>query len=122
MKAVIVEKPGDAGQLKIGEIPTPLPDKNEILVKVHAAALNRADIMQREGRYPPPKGASEILGLEMAGEVAQSLESNASLLIEAGTGTGKSFAYLIPAIYWAVANNTRVIISTNTKNLQELKE
>jgi tumor protein p53-inducible protein 3 len=69
MKAVIVEKPGDAGQLKIGEIPTPLPDKNEILVKVHAAALNRADIMQREGRYPPPKGASEILGLEMAGEV-----------------------------------------------------
>lgn len=69
MKAVVVKKPGKAEELKIGEVQTPVPKENEILVKVHAAALNRADIMQREGKYPPPKGESEILGLEIAGEV-----------------------------------------------------
>lgn len=69
MKAVIVNKPGSAEELKIDETATPVPKENEILVKVHAAALNRADILQREGKYPPPAGASEILGLEIAGRV-----------------------------------------------------
>ena len=69
MRAVIVKKPGGPEQLEIGQVPDPVPDENEILVKVHAAAMNRADIMQREGKYPPPKGASHILGLEIAGEV-----------------------------------------------------
>jgi tumor protein p53-inducible protein 3 len=69
MKAVIVNKPGGAEQLKLGERTTPIPKENEILVKVYAAALNRADILQREGKYPPPAGASEILGLEIAGQV-----------------------------------------------------
>ncbi len=69
MKAVIVKKPGGAQELKIGEVETPVPKENELLVKVFAAALNRADILQREGKYPPPAGASEILGLEIAGEV-----------------------------------------------------
>ncbi|MBN2541409.1 DEAD/DEAH box helicase [bacterium] len=55
----------------------------------------------------------------MVKEVADALQSDRSLLIEAGTGTGKSFAYIIPAIYWAISNKTKVIISTNTKNLQE---
>jgi putative PIG3 family NAD(P)H quinone oxidoreductase len=69
VKAVIVKKPGGPEQLEIREVPDPVPEENEILVKVHAAAINRADIMQREGKYPPPEGASEILGLEIAGEV-----------------------------------------------------
>lgn len=69
MKAVIVNKPGRAEELIIGEVPIPVPGENEILVKVHATAINRADIMQRKGKYPPPAGASEILGLEIAGEV-----------------------------------------------------
>jgi putative PIG3 family NAD(P)H quinone oxidoreductase len=69
MKAIIVNKPGGAGEMEIGEIPTPDPKENEILVKVFTTSLNRADILQREGKYPPPAGASEILGLEMAGEV-----------------------------------------------------
>lgn len=69
MKAVIVRKPGGVEELEIGEVTTPKPEGNEILVKVHAAALNRADIMQRQGKYPPPAGVSEILGLEIAGEV-----------------------------------------------------
>ena len=69
MKAVIVKKPGSAEELEIGEVETPVPKEDELLVKVFAAAINRADILQREGKYPPPAGASEILGLEIAGEV-----------------------------------------------------
>lgn len=71
MKAVLVEKPGGREQLMIGEYPKPTPADDELLVKVHATALNRADISQREGKYPPPPGASPILGLEMAGVVEE---------------------------------------------------
>ncbi len=69
MKAVIVHQPGGPEQLAIGEVPTPVPAPGELLVRVRAAALNRADIIQRQGNYPPPPGASEILGLDMAGVV-----------------------------------------------------
>ncbi len=55
----------------------------------------------------------------MLRSVAKSLRDSLHLMVEAGTGTGKSFAYLIPAAYWAMANNTRVVISTNTINLQD---
>lgn len=71
MKAIIVDKPGSADQLKLGEYPKPVCGENEILVKVKATALNRADILQREGKYPPPVGASPILGLEMSGIVEE---------------------------------------------------
>ena len=70
MKAVIVEKPGDENALKIGEVPEPSIKPDEILIRVRAAGLNRADILQRLGFYPPPPGASEIIGMECAGEVA----------------------------------------------------
>jgi tumor protein p53-inducible protein 3 len=69
MKAIIVEKPGDESVLKLAEVPDPTIKPDEILIRVRAAGLNRADIMQRQGFYPPPPGASEILGLECAGEV-----------------------------------------------------
>jgi tumor protein p53-inducible protein 3 len=69
VKAIVVEQPGGPEQLKLGEAPTPAPGPGELLVRVRAAALNRADILQREGNYPPPPGASEILGLDMAGVV-----------------------------------------------------
>lgn len=69
MRAVLIKAFGDADQLTIGEFPAPQPTANEILVKVHATALNRADLLQREGKYPPPPGESPILGLEMAGVV-----------------------------------------------------
>ncbi|HYW36140.1 MAG TPA: NAD(P)H-quinone oxidoreductase, partial [Balneolaceae bacterium] len=55
--------------MRIGEIEKPEPAHDEILVKIKATALNRADLFQRSGNYPPPEGASEILGLEMAGTV-----------------------------------------------------
>ena len=70
MKAVIVEKFGDENALKIGEVAEPALGPAEILIRVRAAGVNRADILQRQGFYPPPPGASEIIGLECAGEVA----------------------------------------------------
>lgn len=51
------------------ETPAPLPGAGDVLIKVHAAGLNRADLLQRQGKYPPPEGASPILGLEVAGEI-----------------------------------------------------
>ncbi|MCC9165925.1 NAD(P)H-quinone oxidoreductase [Pontibacter harenae] len=71
MKAILVKQPGGPEQLELGEYEQPLPNSNELLVRVHATALNRADTLQREGKYPPPKGASPLLGLEMAGEVVE---------------------------------------------------
>ncbi len=70
MKAVIYDNPGDPDVLHIGEWEKPVAGEHEILVKVVATALNRADILQRRGKYPPPKGASPILGLEISGTVA----------------------------------------------------
>jgi putative PIG3 family NAD(P)H quinone oxidoreductase len=57
------------GQLKLGSRPTPRPGKGEVLVKVAAAGVNRPDVIQRKGLYPPPPGASDIPGLEIAGNV-----------------------------------------------------
>jgi putative PIG3 family NAD(P)H quinone oxidoreductase len=70
MKAILIEKPGDESALKLGAAPDPVPGPADLLIRVTYAALNRADIMQRQGFYPPPPGASPILGLECAGEVA----------------------------------------------------
>jgi len=69
MIAVTVPKPGDETQLKLAEVPDPVPGAQDLLIKVRCTALNRADLMQRQGFYPPPPGASEILGMECAGEV-----------------------------------------------------
>lgn len=71
MKAILVKQPGGPEQLVLGEYEKPLPKPTELLVKVHATALNRADTLQREGKYPPPIGASPLLGLEIAGEVIE---------------------------------------------------
>jgi putative PIG3 family NAD(P)H quinone oxidoreductase len=69
MKAILVPKPGGPEALVYGEAPDPVPGPEEVLVRVCATAVNRADLLQSEGKYPPPAGASEILGLEAAGEV-----------------------------------------------------
>lgn len=71
MRAVILQSFGGPERLQIGEWPRPAPSEHEILVKVAATALNRADILQRQGYYPPPKGESDIPGLEMAGTVVE---------------------------------------------------
>jgi NADPH:quinone reductase len=70
MRAVIAEGSGGPEVLKVIQRPVPKPREGEILVKVKAAGVNRPDVIQRQGGYPPPPGAPDILGLEIAGEVA----------------------------------------------------
>lgn len=69
MKAVQFKQFGGPDELFIGDWPDPQPGSTDLLVQVRATALNRADLLQREGKYPPPAGESTILGLEMAGTV-----------------------------------------------------
>jgi len=71
MTFIAIREPGGPDMLVPQEQPVPSPGEGEILVKVAAAGVNRPDVMQRQGRYPPPKGATEIPGLEIAGEVVQ---------------------------------------------------
>src|SRR4051812_30372767 len=69
MTAIAISKPGGPEVLVPEERPVPQPGPGEILVKTAAAGVNRPDVMQRKGLYPPPKGAPDIPGLEIAGEV-----------------------------------------------------
>ena len=69
MLAIEISAPGPADVLRLVERPTPSPGRGDVLVRVEAAGVNRPDIMQRLGRYPPPPGASDIPGLEIAGTV-----------------------------------------------------
>lgn len=69
MRAIHVDEPGGPERLRLGEAEDPVPGPGEVLVRVHACGVNRADLLQRAGRYPPPPGASPILGLEVAGTV-----------------------------------------------------
>jgi len=69
MLAVVAPQPDGAEELALVEKPVPRAGPDEVLVKVAAAGINRPDILQRRGLYPPPAGAPDILGLELAGEV-----------------------------------------------------
>jgi putative PIG3 family NAD(P)H quinone oxidoreductase len=70
MHAIVIEKPGDPDVLRWTEVPDPVIGHDEVLLDVVAAGVNRADIMQRLGFYPPPEGAPEYPGLEVSGRVA----------------------------------------------------
>jgi putative PIG3 family NAD(P)H quinone oxidoreductase len=69
MTAIVIRSPGGPDMLEPQERPVTLPGAHEVLVKVAAAGVNRPDVMQRKGLYPPPAGATDIPGLEIAGEV-----------------------------------------------------
>jgi len=69
MRAVVAPNPGGPEALTLVERPIPTPNRSEILIKVAAAGVNRPDMLQRQGAYAPPPGASDILGLEVAGEI-----------------------------------------------------
>jgi len=69
MKAISISKPGGPEVLIVEERPLPRPGKGEVLIHVEAAGVNRPDCVQRQGGYPPPPGASDIPGLEIAGEI-----------------------------------------------------
>lgn len=71
MRAIQISQPGDADVLVLGEVEPPRPAGGEVLVEVVAAAVNRADVQQRKGVYPPPPGASELPGLEVSGRVVE---------------------------------------------------
>ncbi|MEW9530835.1 NAD(P)H-quinone oxidoreductase [Microbispora sp. NPDC049125] len=71
MRAIVITQPGEADVLAWREVPDPRPARGEVVIDVAASAVNRADILQRRGFYPPPRGASEILGLECAGVIAE---------------------------------------------------
>src|SRR5271165_7017136 len=70
MAYVAVATPGDASVMHVAQGPLPVPAPDEVLIRVAAAGVNRPDILQRRGLYPPPSGASPIIGLEVSGEVA----------------------------------------------------
>ena len=81
MKAITFDKFGGPEVLYVSDnIETPVVSDEEVLIKVHAAGINRPDILQRMGQYPPPKGASEILGLEVSGNI-----------VDCGKGIDKEF-------------------------------
>ncbi len=69
MRAVVVTEPGGPEQLTIAEVPDLVPGQGELLVRVSAAGVNRADLLQRQGFYPPPPGISDVIGLEVSGRV-----------------------------------------------------
>jgi putative PIG3 family NAD(P)H quinone oxidoreductase len=69
MKAVVFDQPGDESVLRVGEVEAPALAPGALRIRVAAAGVNRADLLQRRGMYPPPPGASPLLGLECAGEV-----------------------------------------------------
>jgi len=70
MRAITIPEPGDADSLVLDEVPDPVAGAGQVLIDVVAAGVNRADVMQRLGHYPPPPGASEYPGLEVSGRIA----------------------------------------------------
>lgn len=90
MKAVIATGPGGPEVLRVADVPDPLPVEGEVLVRVRATAVNRADLLQRRGLYDPPPGASHVLGLEAVGEVV-----DASRAPSSGLGVGDRVMCLV---------------------------
>ena len=71
MRAVVVNEPGGPEALTVADLPDPTAGPGEVVIDVVASALNRADLLQRMGFYPPPPGASDVLGLECSGRIAE---------------------------------------------------
>jgi len=71
MRAVVITEPGGPEVLQVRDVPDPVPSAGEVLIDVAATAINRADLLQRQGHYDPPPGTSPYLGMECAGTIAQ---------------------------------------------------
>jgi NADPH2:quinone reductase len=84
MRAVEISAPGGPEVLRVVDRPKPQPARGEVLVRVKAAGVSRADTMQRQGKYPPPAGASDIPGLEVAGVIEETGERVCALLTGGG--------------------------------------
>jgi NADPH2:quinone reductase len=81
MRVVEISAPGGPEVLRVAERPRPQPGPGEVLIEVAAAGVNRPDVLQRKGVYPPPAGASDIPGLEVAGVVIETGESAGALAV-----------------------------------------
>src|SRR5271170_5203829 len=106
MRAVVAARPGGAGVLEIQMRPVPEPAEHEILIRVEAAGVNRPDVHQRQGYYPPPPGVTDVLGLEISGEVV-ALGRNAGV-----HGLGTRVTALVPGGGYAdycVAHETNAL-------------
>ena len=81
MKAIVIDEPGDENCMQIGDAPVPELRPGALRIENHAAGVNRADLMQRRGMYPPPHGSSPLLGLECAGVVTEVAEGVAGFAV-----------------------------------------
>ncbi|HZV77161.1 MAG TPA: alcohol dehydrogenase catalytic domain-containing protein, partial [Candidatus Babeliales bacterium] len=70
MRYITFDAPGAPETLEVAEMDAPRPGPGQVLIAVEAAGVSHADVLQRQGKYPPPPGASPILGLEVAGKIA----------------------------------------------------
>lgn len=92
MRAIEISQPGAPEVLRLVDRPDPVPDAGEVLIRVRAAGVNRPDVLQRKGVYPPPPGASDLPGLEVAGEIAG---GDAQALAAAGFKLGDRVCALV---------------------------
>ncbi len=92
MQAVEIREPGAPEVLRLAERPQPQPGAGEVLIRVAASGVNRPDVMQRKGLYPPPPGASDLPGLEVAGEV---VAGDAAAMAQAGLKVGDRVCALV---------------------------
>ena len=93
MRAVIATRPGGPETLRLADRPQPEPGPEDLLVRVTATAVNHADLLQRQGRYPPPEGVTDVLGLEVAGTVTAVGEAVAA---EGGWRVGDPVMAVLP--------------------------
>src|SRR5436309_12123543 len=92
MKTVEITSYGAPDVLRLGVRPDPVPAAGELLIRVSASGVNRPDVLQRTGNYPVPPGASDIPGLEVAGEI---VDGDATALVEAGLKQGDRVCALV---------------------------
>lgn len=92
MNAIEINGFGAPEVLRLGERPMPVPGAGEVLIRVHASGVNRPDVLQRKGAYPPPPGASDLPGLEVSGVVAG---GDAAALAAAGLAEGDRICALV---------------------------
>ena len=106
MTAIDAREPGGPEVLTPGERPVPEPGPGEVLIEVAAAGINRPDVLQRQGLYPPPKGASDILGLEVAGKVVALGAGASAIQLGRSASAPSSTAAATPSTAWRRKDST----------------
>src|SRR5438309_7310233 len=97
MRAIVVKQPGGPEVLQLAEVPDPQPREGDLIVRVRAAGVNRADLHQRMGRYPPPPGEPETIGREIAGDVLEPAQRIGEKVMALLAGGGYAEKARVPA-------------------------